>query len=103
MNNLTPHFFNSLAIIIGFSIVLAILTVFFKRRYNRHTYNQKLSKKILKKINSFEHDGQRINYLRKINPFVFEELVLDAMEVNGYTCSEKSRCDFLCIRGWKDW
>lgn len=52
MNNLTPHFFNSLAIIIGFSIVLAILAVFFKRRYNRHTYNQKLSKKILKKINS---------------------------------------------------
>lgn len=91
MNNLTPHFFNSLAIIIGFFIVLTMLTVFFKRRYNRHTYNQKLSKKILQKISSFEHDGQRINYLRKINPFVFEELVLDAMEVNGYVVKRNNR------------
>lgn len=92
MTNLDSTFFNYIPILIGlFFVVLTVLTVFFKRRNNRHNYNRKLSVKILHKISAFEHDGQRMNYLRKINPFVFEELVLDAMEINGYVVKRNNR------------
>jgi restriction system protein len=49
-----------------------------------HLYRIKKAKQILKKIkeiNAIPNNGGRvINYLRKINPYVFEELVLSVIE-----------------------
>src|SRR5690606_35858524 len=53
--------------------------------------NRKKSRKILAKIRTFSFDGQRIAYLRKIDPFVFEELLLDAFEDNGFTVQRNKR------------
>lgn len=86
--------FNTNYIIIPFSLLfllLIILTVFFKRANRKHRYNRKKSQQILMKINGFEFDGQRINYLRKINPFIFEELILDAFQINGYSIKRNDR------------
>lgn len=90
--NLTE--FNTNYVIIAFAVVfslLTILTVFFKRANRKHRYNRKKSLQILRKINAFEFDGQRINYLRKINPFIFEELLLDAFQNNGYSVKRNDR------------
>lgn len=62
-----------------------------KRRFNRHTHNQMKSKKILNKIRSFPYAGQRIRYLRTIDPFVFEELLLDAFKAKGYKVERNKR------------
>lgn len=62
-----------------------------KRRFNRHRHNRMKSKKILHKIRSFPFAGQRISYLRTIDPFVFEELLLDAFEAKGYKVVRNKR------------
>ncbi|MBO1996782.1 restriction endonuclease [Staphylococcus epidermidis] len=39
---------------------------------------------MIDKINTFPHFGQKIAYLRKIDPFVFEELLLEGFERRGF-------------------
>ncbi|MCT1525811.1 restriction endonuclease [Sphingobacterium lactis] len=56
-----------------------------------HRYNRRKSLQILTKLQTFDHHGQRINYLRKINPFVFEELLLDALQSQGYSVRRNSK------------
>ena len=57
-------------------IELNIFKYFIKR--SRHNKNYRTAKKISKKINSqdFLYDSMILSYLRKIDPFVFEELLL---------------------------
>ncbi len=50
----------------------------------RHRSNIKKSKNLLKLLAGIKHEGARINYLRKIDPYVFEELVLSIFECHGY-------------------
>lgn len=68
------------------------ITTFLSRIINRinligkwiHLYRIKKAKKILKKLHEIDKIpnsyGKIISYLRKINPYVFEELVLTAIE-----------------------
>lgn len=72
-------------------LVLILFVLYYTKSFNRHKYNQRISKNILLKINSFQYEGQKINYLRKINPFVFEELLLDAFLQKGYTIKRNKR------------
>lgn len=60
-------------------------------RPTRHTLNIKKSKKIQKKINTFDNDGKKINYLRKIDPFVFEEMLLTAYRKKGFKIKRNRR------------
>jgi restriction system protein len=53
--------------------------------------NIEKSKKIISKIITFQHNGQRFSYLRKINHFVFEELILTAFENMGHLPIRNSR------------
>lgn len=80
-----------IAILAVLFLILGFLSLFVKRAKRKHRYNRKKSLQILKKISTFEHDGQRLNYLRKINPFVFEELLLDAFKNNGYAVKRNDR------------
>lgn len=50
----------------------------------RHRRNIRNAKNVLSKIRSFEHDGQIIAYLKKINPYVFEEMVVQLFKEAGY-------------------
>lgn len=70
-----------------FIVVLCILflVVTARKRFNRHQHNVVKSERILQKINSFQYAGQKLNYLRKIDPFVFEELLLSAYQKRDYS------------------
>lgn len=50
----------------------------------RHLYHIRQAKKIIKKLREIAltpyYEGKIINYLRKINPYVFEELILTVIE-----------------------
>lgn len=81
-----------------YSVLLIVVILLFlyskyknKKKFNKHEYNQKLATKIINKINDFEHSGQKINYLRKIDPFVFEELLLNAYKEKGYKIVRNKR------------
>ncbi|WP_312352558.1 restriction endonuclease [Sphingobacterium siyangense] len=82
--------------ILGFIACLALIILGFylllrKQPFNRYRSNRIKSKNILKKINAFPFEEQRMAYLRKIDPFVFEELLLDAFESKGFKVIRNKR------------
>lgn len=50
----------------------------------RHRWNIRQALKILSKIRMFEHDGQVVAYLKKIDPYVFEEMVVQLFKEAGF-------------------
>lgn len=50
----------------------------------RHRRNIQKARSVLTKVRSFEHDGQVIAYLKKIDPYVFEEMVVQIFQQAGY-------------------
>lgn len=60
-------------------------------KQNRHSRKIDTASRVLSKISTFRHDGQKIVYLRKIDPFVFEELLLTAFENRGYTITRNKK------------
>lgn len=66
-------------------ILLLLLFLFLTKRTNyRHKRNISTGKKVLGKINNLEHPGAKLNYLKKVDPFVFEELILSAFQQKGF-------------------
>lgn len=57
----------------------------------RHRRYQQKAQRILDRLPQLAGDGQRLNYLRKINPYVFEELLLTAFERQGYRIRRNRR------------
>lgn len=66
------------------AVALAVALSYKFRKNTRHKYKQNQAKKILKKISSFDSDAKIFSYLRKIDPFVFEEMILDGFENGGF-------------------
>lgn len=52
-------------------------------RTRRHRRYRKTARRVLIRLPELSSDGARLNYLRKINPYVFEELLLLALEKQG--------------------
>jgi restriction system protein len=55
-----------------------------RKKGYKHRNNIKKGKRVLSKINNFDHPGAKVNYLKKIDPFVFEELLMSALERKGF-------------------
>ena len=51
----------------------------------RHRRYRATAGRVLNKLTLLPGDGQRLTYLRKISPYVFEELLLSAFERQGLT------------------
>ena len=77
-------------------IVLVLLLVYFwtqsttrySKRRRRHRRNIRKARKTLRFINSMKGSGRAARvllYLRKIDPYVFEELILEAYASHGYS------------------
>jgi restriction system protein len=72
-----------MVILIGFIIGIFLHKAFLKRKQkSSHLWRQKSAEKIHNSIKSIKHNGQIISYLRKVEPFVFEELLLIAVAQN---------------------
>lgn len=72
-------------------IAIFLLLLFFNNKNRKHKRNIKSAESILKKLDSFQHPGAKINYLRKIDPFVFEELILSAFKKKGMKIKRNKR------------
>lgn len=64
--------------------VLGWVALLFGARVGRHRRYQRQACSVLDRLPLLVGDGQRLNYLRKVNPYVFEELLLTAFERRGY-------------------
>lgn len=52
-------------------------------RARRHRRYRETAQRVLGRLPALSSDGARLSYLRKINPYVFEELLLLALEKQG--------------------
>ncbi|MFC0227665.1 restriction endonuclease [Serratia aquatilis] len=57
----------------------------------RHRRYQQQAQRILDRLPQLAGDGQRLTYLRTINPYVFEELLLTAFARQGYRIQRNRR------------
>lgn len=80
MSDTFPYF------IVIVAVLLALVSTYYqattKRR--RHKRKQKTAHRVIAKLNTFPDFPRKIAYLRKIDPFVFEELLLHSFEAQGF-------------------
>ncbi len=77
--------------LILFLIIISAIKLLKKWLLNKHRQNIKKAKKILIKLSSIKNKGSILVYLRKIDPFVFEELLLCAYEQKGFKVIRNKR------------
>ncbi|WP_435071009.1 restriction endonuclease [Enterobacter hormaechei] len=75
------------------SAIALLAVVFFRRsvRHRRHKRKQQSARRVLERIKTLPGFPQKINYLRKIDPFVFEELLLEGFEAHGFRTIRNKR------------
>ena len=83
-------------VVLGFMLAtVAILRIFFhKKRWKNHSYYIRNAERMYRVLNGegFRNNGPaKFAYLRRINPYVFEELVLLAFEKKGYKVIRNKR------------
>lgn len=78
-----------IAPILFFIITVAAISMLFRLRgkasVRRHRRYRKTAERLLKTLPTLAGDAQRVSYLRRVNPYVFEELLLLAMARQGLT------------------
>jgi len=84
-------FLSSIILTTGAVSLIGILIKLFPLTRNKHKGNIRKSKLILKKLRSGFTNPQIFTYLRKIDPFVFEELILSAFEDSNYKIQRNTR------------
>lgn len=73
---------------------LGLLIFQFKRKNPKHKKNIETSSEVLKKIRAFEgaySSAKIFSYIRKISPYVFEELLLNVFEDNNFKVVRNKR------------
>ncbi len=71
--------------------VTILLVWFFFLRPTKQRWRVRRSKQLLKKLRSIESPQQVFGYLRKIDPFLFEELLLTCLEERGLVIKRNKR------------
>lgn len=88
---LTPGFIAAA----GFVVLVVVLKAAYRwwrsPRRRRHRYHIRAARRVLDRIAEFEHNGQKLAYLRKINPLTFEELILEAAARRGHKIYRNAR------------
>ncbi|HBD1844113.1 TPA: restriction endonuclease [Salmonella enterica] len=76
-----------LLVLLIFALTLFFISPFFgeKASVRRHRRYRACAERVLQRLPLLDGDGQRLTYLRKINPYVYEELLLLAFERQGMT------------------
>ncbi|EGT3611402.1 restriction endonuclease [Morganella morganii] len=74
-----------------FFVVVVMVNRYQRSSARRHRRYRRQAARVLQKLPMFGSDGRRLCYLRKINPFVFEELLLLAFERQGYRVKRNLR------------
>lgn len=77
-------------LILGACLLLQIILFVMKWKI-KHAYQIAQSYKVLKKIKTIDSNAARLAYLKKINPYVFEECILSSLKQKGYKVKRNHR------------
>tara|TARA_B110001454_G_C12655023_1_gene407020 strand:- start:548 stop:1063 length:516 start_codon:yes stop_codon:yes gene_type:complete len=73
-------------------IIVALSSIYFYPvKHSKHKKNIVNANKALTKIVGIESPGKVFCYIRKIDPYIFEELVLSAIRKQGYSITRNKR------------
>lgn len=78
------------ALVVFVAVLLVAVSVLSFRGSRRHRQKLRTAKTVYGRIQEME-DGQMIAYLRKIDPYVFEELILWAFRKKGFRVRRNKR------------
>lgn len=84
----TPQLQLAILILAALTLVAYIASLFGP---NRHQRRRKKAQRVATKLKTFTEGGQILTYLRQIDPFVFEEMLLNAFEACGYKVIRNKR------------
>lgn len=70
----------TLLILIASLLIVSLLLTSKKREKYSHRWRKRSARKTLEKLQTFESNAQIFSYLRKIDAFVFEEMILLALD-----------------------
>lgn len=77
-------------ILLGFVIILCIVyPLIFKK--NKHQKKRLTADRIIEVVAKIEHPGQKISYLRKVDPYAFEELILTLLQRKGFVIARNQK------------
>ncbi|MGD9554165.1 MAG: restriction endonuclease [Arcobacteraceae bacterium] len=73
---------NNILFLIIFIFTIYLIVTIKKKHRNKysHAWRRSSANKINKKLKSFNKSGQIFSYLRKVDPFVVEEVILNSIE-----------------------
>nr|WP_249665009.1 restriction endonuclease [Pectobacterium carotovorum] len=77
-----------LAIII---LLIFIPHLVIRKRKNKHYQKKITADMVIRKISEIEHPGRKIAYLRKIDPYAFEELILTLLQRRGFVIARNTK------------
>lgn len=83
--------FNLLHAIAFLAVILFFTWLSWRRKTRRHRRKIRQAGRILAKLDDIPHPGQRLAYLRKIDPYTFEELLLEVFERRGFKIQRNKR------------
>lgn len=78
------YHWDAMLIALAIMLLLAIPAYKYGKSKRRHEVKLKQAKAVFKKIKTIKSFPQSIAYLRKIDPYVYEELILHALKTTGY-------------------
>lgn len=78
-------------IIVAIFVLFIIIIGYRSQAKNRHKAKQVTADKIIQKIATLQHPGQKIAYLRKVDPYAFEELILTLLQRKGFVIARNER------------
>ncbi|EFR6141843.1 restriction endonuclease [Salmonella enterica] len=58
---------------------------------SRHQKKRESAEHIIRKVAALQHPGQKIAYLRKVDPYAFEELILTLLQRKGFVIARNER------------
>ena len=76
--------------LVGLAWLLLVLSSFFSRGWGLHRVNVLKARWHLRRLKRRD-PGQQIEYLRRVSPFVFEEIILTALKKRGYKVRRNKR------------
>lgn len=79
----------SIYLLVLLFILLVVYPLIFKK--TRHQKKRIAADKIIETISKIEHPGQKIAYLRKVDPYAFEELILTLLQRKGFVIARNKK------------
>lgn len=90
--DLLPILFQkALLIPLAITAVALLVRLLIARLKNNHRFRIKSAKRAMERLYTINTFPERLAYLRQIDPFVFEELILEALERRGHKIKRNKR------------